>query len=57
MLAEAEFHSADEAAALVLPPFLHKEVTGDLRFSGGRLVTATRDDINGWLAEYAIHRQ
>ena len=54
VLAEAEFHSAEEAAALEVPPFLHREVTTDVRFSGGKLATATRDELRQWLAEYGL---
>jgi CYTH domain-containing protein len=37
VMAEAEFQSAEEAEALVLPHFVIREVTGDERFTGGRL--------------------
>ena len=54
VLAEAEFNSAEEAAALQLPPFLHREVTADVRFNGGRLVRATREELRQCLAEYGL---
>ena len=50
ILAEAEFDSAAEAARLVLPAFLVQEVTGDDRFTGGRLINASRADIQRWLS-------
>jgi CYTH domain-containing protein len=53
-LAEAEFDSAAEADALVVPDFLLCEVTDDERFTGGRLVCASRPNVEEWLAEYGI---
>jgi CYTH domain-containing protein len=37
ILAEAEFDSADEAEALVVPAWVVREVTGEERFTGGSL--------------------
>lgn len=54
VLAEAEFESASEADALILPPFIVHEVSTDIRFTGGRLVCASRPEIQGWLREYGI---
>jgi CYTH domain-containing protein len=54
LLAEAEFDSAAEAEALVLPSFLRAEVTNDDRFTGGRLVRSSRKDVQAWLLEYGI---
>lgn len=54
ILAEAEFDSEAEAAALSLPPFLFREVSNDERFTGGRLVCASAEDIRRWLIEYGI---
>ena len=54
LLAEAEFQSAAEAEALVLPNFILHEVTNDERFTGGRLVSASRASIATWLAEYGM---
>ena len=54
LLAEAEFHSAAEADALILPDFVLHEVTDDERFTGGQLVRASRANVEKWLAEYAI---
>ena len=54
ILAEAEFNSAAEASALVLPSFIVAEVSDERRFTGGSLATASREDIDKWLAEYGI---
>ena len=54
VLAEAEFDSAKEALQLTLPPFVVHEVTEDSRFTGGRLVAASRGELQGWLQEYGM---
>lgn len=54
ILAEAEFNSAAEASALTLPSFILHEVTTDIRFTGGRLVAATRPELEAWLGDYGI---
>lgn len=54
LLGEAEFDSATAADALTLPSFIGAEVSGDNRFTGGRLVCASRQDIQAWLLEYGI---
>ena len=54
LLAEAEFNSAAEADALIIPDFILHEVTDDERFTGGQLVCASRVNVEKWLAEYAI---
>ena len=54
LLAEAEFNSAAEADALIVPDFILHEVTDDERFTGGQLVCASRVNVEKWLAEYAI---
>jgi len=54
LLAEAEFDSAAAADALRLPSFVGAEVSADNRFTGGRLVCASRRDIQSWLLEYGI---
>ena len=54
VLAEAEFDSAAAADALSVPSFIVREVTTDNRFTGGRLVHASRQDIQTWLLEYGI---
>lgn len=53
-LAEAEFDSAAEADALVVPEFLLYEVTDDERFTGGQLVCASRSSVESWLSEYGM---
>jgi len=54
VLAEAEFDSAAEAEALASPSFILQEVSADPRFTGGRLVRASRGDLQTWLLEYGI---
>jgi CYTH domain-containing protein len=54
VLAEAEFDSAVEAAALALPSFIGPEVSDDPRFTGGSLVAASREELRDWLARHAI---
>lgn len=54
ILAEAEFDSAEDAEALTIPAFISREVTGDDRFTGGRLIHASREEIRAWLLEYRL---
>jgi CYTH domain-containing protein len=54
ILAEAEFDSAGEAAALVIPSFVAHEVTNDFRFTGGNLAGATGNDLERWLGDYGV---
>ena len=54
LLAEAEFETAAEADALVIPSFVSAEVSADDRLTGGRLVSASSQDLRGWLAEYGL---
>jgi len=54
VLAEAEFDSAAEASALVLPSFILHEVSGDPTFTGGHLVTISRRQLEDSLAEYGL---
>lgn len=54
VLAEAEFNSAAEASALTLPPFIVREVSDDSRFTGGSLVTVSRQELENWLAEHGV---
>lgn len=54
VLAEAEFDSADDADNLTLPSFILHEVSADERFTGGRLVLASRQEVHAWLLEYGI---
>jgi CYTH domain-containing protein len=53
-LAEVEFESAEQAAALRPAAFCHAEVTADRRFTGGEFVRATRAQVAAWTAEYGI---
>lgn len=54
VLAEAEFDNDQEALAFAFPPVCVAEVTADVRFTGGRLVRATRRELQAWLDEYGI---
>jgi CYTH domain-containing protein len=54
ILAEAEFDSETEASALTIPSFVVDEVSGDTRFEGGCLATASRRDVEAWVAEYGL---
>ena len=54
VLAEAEFASVEEAAALRPAAFCRAEVTADRRFTGGELVRATRAQVRAWMAEYGL---
>ncbi len=54
VLAEAEPATADEADALAPPAGAVADVTTDERFTGGRLVRATREELRSWLAGYGI---
>jgi hypothetical protein len=54
ILAEAEFASAAEQAGFPVPADAVAEVTQDVRFTGGALVTRTADEIRALLAEFGI---
>lgn len=54
VLAEAEFDSDAEAAALIVPSSFVREVSTDSRFTGARLAHSRREELQGWLAEYGI---
>ena len=54
VLAEAEFASVQEAAALRPASFCRAEVTADRRFTGGELVRASRAQVRAWTAEYGV---
>jgi hypothetical protein len=54
ILAEAESDTDDDLAALERPVDAVAEVTADQRFTGGRLVEASGDDIRALLAEFGI---
>jgi CYTH domain-containing protein len=55
ILAEAEFASDEARESFVPPPFAVAEVTHDTRFTGGCLVTTTRDELLRILASFEIH--
>lgn len=52
ILAETEFSSEAEAAALTIPSFVSNEVTEDDRFTGGRIARASREEVKAWLSCY-----
>jgi CYTH domain-containing protein len=54
VVAEAEFTGDEEPLAFVPPTECVAEVTDDARFTGGRLVGASRQELLAWLAEYGI---
>ena len=54
VFAEAEFDSEAEASNLTIAPFLGPEVSDDDRFSGVRLASAARLELEQWLAEYGV---
>jgi CYTH domain-containing protein len=54
VLAEAEFTTDDEARSFAPPVECVAEVTDDARFTGGRLVQASRRELLAWLAEYGL---
>ncbi|MEU9437993.1 hypothetical protein [Streptomyces sp. NPDC048252] len=54
VLAEAEFSDDEEALAFVSPARCVAEVTDDVRFSGGILVSASLRELSAWLPGYGI---
>lgn len=54
VLAEAEFATDTEAESFAPPSECVAEVTDDARFTGGRIVRATRAELLTWLAEHGI---
>jgi CYTH domain-containing protein len=54
ILAEAEFETDDEADALEPPDDAVAEVTADERFTGGRLVETSTDELRGLLSEFDV---
>ncbi|WP_051967687.1 CYTH domain-containing protein [Kitasatospora mediocidica] len=54
VLAEAEFSTDEESDAFEPPAGIVAEVTGDPRFTGGRLVRAHRSELISWLDDYGI---
>ncbi|WP_425246344.1 hypothetical protein [Streptomyces sp. NEAU-NA10] len=57
VLAEAEFTTDEEAQSFTPPAECVAEVTDDARFTGGRLVRTSRQELRSWLAEYGIHAE
>jgi CYTH domain-containing protein len=53
-LAEAEFSSLEDAAALVPAAFCRAEVTADRRFTGGELARASGEQVRAWACEYGL---
>lgn len=53
VLAEVEF-SDEEAGAFVPSPECLAEVADGARFTGGKLVRASRSEVLAWLADYGI---
>jgi CYTH domain-containing protein len=54
ILAEAEFTTDEAARSFRPPPQSVAEVTDDIRFTGGALVRARREELLTWLADYGI---
>jgi CYTH domain-containing protein len=52
LLAEIEFDSDAAMESFPAPSWALAEVTADARFTGGRLVNATADELRSWLAEF-----
>jgi hypothetical protein len=57
VLAEAEFETAADEANFHLPPEAVAEVTADVRFTGGRLVTLSAVETADLLATFGIDRR
>ena len=53
-LAEAEFRTLADAAALAPAAFCRAEVTADPRFTGGELARAADDEVRAWALEYGV---
>ena len=54
VLAEAEFASVEDAAALRPAAFCRAEVTADRRFTGGELARASGEQVRAWAGEYGV---
>ena len=54
VLAEAEFESEEAVESLAIPSSRWREVSDDERFTGGELVSVSREDLRASVAEYAI---
>jgi CYTH domain-containing protein len=57
VIGEAEFSTDAEMLAFQPPGYTQAEITSDPRFTGGRLATASREDLLSWLTEYGISPQ
>ena len=57
VMADVEFSTDNEAESFLPPPAAVAEITDDIRFTGGRLVSAHRHELLAWLAEYGIELQ
>ena len=53
-MAEIEFDTDEEMAGFEPPSWVVAEVTDDIRFTGGRLVTMTREELSAVLAEFSL---
>ena len=53
-LAEAEFATMQDAAALVPAAYCRAEVTSDRRFTGGELARASGEQVRAWAREYGV---
>ncbi len=54
-MAEVELASDEAMRAFAPPSFAVAEVTADVRFTGGRLVTTTRDELLRTLASFGVY--
>jgi CYTH domain-containing protein len=54
VLAEAEFTADEEADSFTPPAACVAEVTDDPRFTGGRLVVTSREELLTWLKEFGL---
>lgn len=54
VLAEVEFDTDEAMLAFRPPSYVIAEVTEDQRFTGGRLATASREQLRSWLADCGI---
>ena len=54
VLAEAEFDTDTAMLAFRAPSYVTAEVTDDARFTGGRLVNTTREQLTSLLADYGL---
>jgi CYTH domain-containing protein len=54
-MAEVEFPSEEAMRVFALPAFAIAEVTHDIRFTGGRLVVSTRNELLRALAGFGIY--